>query len=148
MTGPTQERIMVPPKDQERERKQAPLPIEAENVTLHYRLTQVEDKQEEILKSVAESHRKLRKAIFRGFRDCSASRPCKQQAAQSPATTPASAQPTLPAVDWQVWQKVIAGVAIIGSLLGGALVGIKKPDMPQTAISGSQGTTITAPAGK
>lgn len=150
MNGPTTQELIMGPTHKKEEPQKAPLPFEAENSMLHYRLTQVEDKQEEILKSVAESHRKLRRAIFRGFRDCSASRPCKQQTtqAQTSAPAPLASQSTMPTVDWQVWQKVIAGVAIVGSLLGGALVGLKGPTIPQT-LSGSQGSvTAPAPAGK
>lgn len=133
---------MTPPAH---DREKTALPIEAEPIAVHLRLVTLEKTNRVILKRLRVMQAEIKNDVAEGFRKCSESRPCAAAKPQAATVAP---------IDWSVWgpslQKILVGAAIIGTLIGGILIGPKEPrqqtvsvlvDKPQAV--GSQGTDRT-----
>lgn len=106
------------------------VPFEADPAALHYRLTAVETRQEELLTAVSKNHRVLKRAIRKGFETCASSRPCAKAHATAVSFDWPAILPTL--------QKTLIGLAAIGTLIGAMLwpaSGQKQDQQHQVTIS-------------
>lgn len=124
---------MTPPSH---EREKTALPIEAEPIAVHLRLVTLEKTNRVILKRLRVMQAEIKNDVAEGFRKCSESRPCAAPKPSQP--TALTVQP----IDWSVWgpalQKALAGAAIIGTLIGGVLIGSGSgKDTRQMAVSGN-----------